>query len=359
MKKVLVKAYTQVNLGDDLFIKMLCERYKNTNFYLFTTPEYKELKGIDGDNLKVMYNDSFLKKVISNLGRKFGIPNILEDMFSRNVDAVVNIGGSIFIENDFSEEDFKIRERNLKNGKNYFVLGANFGPYKNEAFKEKYLNFFKQCQDVCFREGYSYELFKELENIRFGKDIVFSLKGNPSEGDYVLFSIILPSERPELVKFESEYFNRLKALVLEIVKSGKKVKLMSFCKGEGDEEAISKLFNMIPNEYHKNISTYFYRGDLNEALEVIEKSESVVATRFHAMILGFVFKKSVFPIVYSKKMTNVLEEIDFKGKFVTFQNMRDLTYEKFKENAPLSVETLESVAKDGEKQFEKLDEFLR
>ncbi|WP_297596989.1 polysaccharide pyruvyl transferase family protein [uncultured Cetobacterium sp.] len=359
MKKVLIKAYAQLNLGDDLFIKMLCERYENTNFYIFTTSEYENLKGIDSNNLKIMYNNSLLKRVLSNLGRKCGIPNILEDIFSKNIDAVVNIGGSIFIENKFSEEDFKIRERNLKNGKNYFVLGSNFGPYKDEEFKEKYYNFFEKCQDVCFRERYSYDIFKDLENVRFGKDIVFNLKGNSVEGDYVLFSIILPSKRDELIKFESEYFNRLKALVLEIVKNGRKIKFMSFCKGEGDEEAIEKLFNMIPNKYHKNISIYFYRGDLKEAIEIIANANSIVATRFHAMILGFVFKKTVFPVAYSKKMTNILDELEFKGNFVTLQNMRDLTYEKFIENTPLPLNVLARASQDGERHFIKLDEFLQ
>ncbi|MGL6023278.1 MAG: hypothetical protein ACRC0F_01555 [Cetobacterium sp.] len=135
MKEILIKAYAHLNLGDDLFIKMLCERYEDTQFYLYATPKYEELKGIDSNNLNILINNNFFKKVLFRLGRKVGISNILEDLKSRKLDGVVNIGGSIFIENDFSEEDFKVRERNLKFGKNYFVLGSNFGPYKNEEFK--------------------------------------------------------------------------------------------------------------------------------------------------------------------------------------------------------------------------------
>lgn len=70
MKKILIKAYTQLNLGDDLFIKILCERYENTEFYLFATPEYKNLKGIKTNNLKILYNDTFTKKVLFRLGKK-------------------------------------------------------------------------------------------------------------------------------------------------------------------------------------------------------------------------------------------------------------------------------------------------
>ncbi|MGL5377345.1 MAG: polysaccharide pyruvyl transferase family protein [Cetobacterium sp.] len=359
MKKILIKAYAHFNLGDDLFIKMLCERYSDTQFYLYATPQYEELKGIDSENLNLLSNNSLAKKVLFRIGRNFGIPNILEDFKARELDGVVNIGGSIFIENDFSEEDFKIRERNLKFGKNYFILGANFGPYKTEEFKEVYSDFFKKCKDVCFRENYSYELFKDLDNVRYGNDIVFNLKKDSLEvEDYVLFSIVLPSGRPGFKGIESEYFNRLKSLILDILKNGKKVKLMSFCKEERDEEAIVKLLNMIPNEQHKNITKYFYNGDLNEALEIISKAESVVATRFHAMILGFVLKKPVFPIAYSLKMTNLLEDLSFEGNFASLDNLKNLSYEKFKENICLTEEKLLEASKNAEKHFLKLDEFL-
>ena len=136
------------------------------------------------------------------------------------------------------------------------------------------------------------------------------------------------------------------------------VKFISFCSGEGDEEAIEKLSNMIPNEYQKNISKYFYRGDLKEALEVIENSSAVVATRFHAMILGFAFGKKVLPISYSNKMVNVLNDIDFKGKYATFSNFKNLNMEVLNENPRLSEEQLESLAIDGELHFKELDKFL-
>ena len=83
MKKILIKAYAQLNLGDDLFIKMLCERYRDVEFYLFANSEYENLKGIESNNLKILYNDTFIKKFLFRLGRKFGISNILEDLKDR------------------------------------------------------------------------------------------------------------------------------------------------------------------------------------------------------------------------------------------------------------------------------------
>lgn len=356
MKKILIKAYTQMNLGDDLFIKLLCERYKNIEFYLYTTEEYKDLIGIESKNLKIIYNDTFQKKLINNIGRKFGIANVLEDRLCKKMNGVVNIGGSIFIENDFSSEDFKIRERNLKNGKNYYVIGANFGPYKTEKYLNMYREFFKKCRDVCFRDRYSYELFSELKGVRLGKDIMFSMRNVEKEGEYILFSLILPKQKNNLN--EEQYFMSLRNLIFDLIKSGEKIKFISFCKGEGDEKAIEKILNMIPNEYKKNISSYFYRGNLKEALKIIENSKEIVATRFHAMILGFVFGKRVLPISYSDKMLNTLKDIEFSGKYATFTNFKNLNIEVLKENPILSREKLKNLAEDGEIHFKELDRFL-
>lgn len=362
MKTILVKAYAHMNLGDDLFIKMLCERYKETKFYLFATERYTKVDGFRLDNLTIEYNNSLYKKILTRIGRAFNIPNILEDRCAKSVDGVVNIGGSIFIENDFSQEDLNVRVRNLENGKNYFILGSNFGPYKTESFKETYNKFFKECRDVCFRDTKSYELFKELENVRVGQDIVFSLdeeKIEPSETKgYNLISVILPSRRKGLERSEGEYFQRLKDIVIESVKAGERVKLISFCEDEGDELAIDKLLSMIPNEYGRNISKYFYKGDINEALRVIKGAKRVIATRFHAMILGFVFKKPVFPICYNEKMENVLKDLDFKGNYVYIDKVSKLTYDRVIENESLDEKTLLEAASGGEKQFQGLDEFL-
>lgn len=33
--EIMLKAYFNLNLGDDLFIKMICERFPNYNFHIF------------------------------------------------------------------------------------------------------------------------------------------------------------------------------------------------------------------------------------------------------------------------------------------------------------------------------------
>lgn len=352
--RVYLKAYYNMNLGDDLFLKILLDRYPEVIFCAIAEKKYREI--LENKNLKIISNNFIVKKIIGFFRKIKYSNNIIEIILNSFFCAIVNIGGSIFMEGQNHYLNFKDYK---KQKNNWFILGCNFGPYKNEIFYKKYYEHFSKCIDVCFREKYSYNLFRNLPNIRYAKDIVFSLKGkNYMEEDYILISVIKPSIRKDLFEKDEEYFETIKNIVIDFIKLRKKVKLMSFCKNEGDEEAIEKIFDLIPNSYKGEVSKYFYRGNIDEALSIIGKSKIVVATRFHAMILGFIFEKIVYPIVYSKKMSNVLEDINFKQNFSTFNNLEDISTERILENKKIDKNTLEDIKRDSEKHFEKLDLFF-
>ena len=46
------------------------------------------------------------------------------------------------------------------------------------------------------------------------------------------------------------------------------------------------------------------------------------------MILGWVFNKPVLPIVYSSKMTNVINDIEFNGLYIDFENLESIDTEE-------------------------------
>lgn len=66
MKKLRVFAYTKQNLGDDLFVKILCKRYPNTKFVLYAPNIYKKVFK-DIKNLEVCSSENKLNRIITLL----------------------------------------------------------------------------------------------------------------------------------------------------------------------------------------------------------------------------------------------------------------------------------------------------
>ena len=150
--KIYTRAYLTENLGDDLFIKILIDRYKKHQFYSISRGFKNYTKG----NLKV-YSNPILFDIIEEFK--------LEKYLSNKCDLAISIGGSMYMENEKYIKDYSF-------GKNkYYVLRSNFGPYKTQGYYNKVYDFFKNAEDVCFREEYSYNLFKDLPNVRYAKEI--------------------------------------------------------------------------------------------------------------------------------------------------------------------------------------------
>ena len=60
---------------------------------------------------------------------------------------------------------------------------------------------------------------------------------------------------------------------------------------------------------------------MEQILELIAESEYMVATRFHAMILGLGAGKKVLPLIYHIKLRNVLADLSFRS---TYYDIRQL-----------------------------------
>src|SRR5699024_7125956 len=216
--------------------------------------------------------------------------------------------------------------------------------------------------DVCFRDKYSYQLFETNENVRLANDVIFQMEVNHSSNekkeDYIVISVIKPSIRQHLSNYDELYYKKIKELIIYFTNQNLKVFLISFCEREDDEEAISEIMNKLPMNTQENVSRHHYRQNIDSALEVIANSKLIIATRFHAMILGWIYNKPVLPIAYSSKMTNVIEDIGFEGFYTDFKSLANLdvesTFDKMKFN---SIDI--SIQKDNAvKQFKKLDEYL-
>ena len=322
MKKVFLYAYDKQNLGDDLFVHMITKRYPKTKFYIWTEA-YNKSTFASLKNLKVINKDSTILRSLDKLH-----PTLSHKYKTRKeerCDAVVFIGGSIFIEYESWRQSLTWWDYEVKH-RNFYVLGANFGPYKSEDFKEQMGEVFRNMKDVCFRDKYSYELFSDIPTVRYAPDILLGID-MPRRSNFnrsVFISVINCSSKDEginkLSQFENRYSDAIISIIKESINKDFSIVLSSFCRIEGDEEAIEKLLSRLNNEERNAVSVINYCGtNSNDILQAISDSDVVIASRFHAMVLGFAADKPVFPIVYSDKTLNVLNDIGFTGNTWDFR----------------------------------------
>lgn len=364
---ILLRIYPRLNLGDDLFLKIICERYPKVTFHLLADDKYKNLG--DWNNLEVYsgnYNNSLFAKLRRFIYRKF-FPSLfrreLQDVYEErnreqlnNVDAFVSIGGSIFMErydNLFRDPEiayYKLINAIMHN-KPKIYIGCNFGPYSTNNYLEEYKKIFEEVEDICFRDKYSYDLFKDVKSVRLAPDVVFGMDVNKQqkESNSVGFSIV--SARNGIN--EASYYKKYARLIENYQSRGFSVYLFSFCKGEGDEDAIERIISLIRST--NNINSIYYNGNIDDYLGHYSKMEYMYCGRFHAMILSMLYGQKIFPVIYSKKMTNVLEDIEYKGKYIDISEFENLNIKEAISQIDNNYYNIDNQKINAIKQFQVLD----
>ena len=347
MKKVFIMAYTRVNLGDDLFICMLLKRYSKIQFYI-NMNDIQYAKAFENiDNINIVKSDN--------------------ETFNRNIDydAYIYIGGSIFMEGgkvyNLDDGCLEFMKKCRKSNVPFFYISSNFGPYHTDKYFNLSKETFKNCKDICFRDKYSYELFKDIESVRYAPDVAFNYKQSSQIDkikDSIGISLIDLSTRENLLDKEEQYINLISNNITNFIKLGNKIYLFSFCKYEGDELGIDKVLDRVSDEYKNKINIIKYNGNIQEFLRKFGLMEYMICTRFHAMILSVVFKQKFYVISYSDKINNVIDDLNLCKNYLELKDISPnviIDKSKFSE---IKDTDLDNIVKMSEKQFEKLDEYM-
>ena len=332
MKKVFLYAYDCQNLGDDLFVHAIAKRYPGVKFFIWSDAMNVEtFRQIP--NLKVINDDSKYVRCLKRI--RPSLVSRRRAKAEQRCDAVVYIGGSLFIEYDNWETILTWWDYEAKN-RNFYVIGANFGPYKTEAYREKLAEIFSKMKDVCFRDRYSLNMFRENYHVRYAPDILLGIDMPKRTDDRkrVFISVINCQDKSEGInqfsKFESQYLSLLLYLINAFASIGYRISLASFCQAEGDETAINKLINQLDDSIVQTcIDLVNYNGkNADDMLLTISNSDYVIASRFHAAILGFAAEKPVLPVVYSDKTIHVLNDLQFMGIVLDLRRLENVSLNK-------------------------------
>ena len=348
-KKIFIMAYSRKNLGDDIFIKMILEKYPNFQFYMkipdenfleWLTMKYKNLHVLKGEDTD-------------------------EELYKSNVedyDAYIYVGGSIFMEGgkvyNLSPKFYDFVKRCKEKNIPFCYISSNYGPYKTKEYFELSRKNFKACTDICFRDKYSYNLFQDIPNVRYAPDYAFSYNLGPQEKieNSVGISVIDLNIRDYLKDKSSIYYKWLLNNINAYIKEGYSIYLYSFCEHEKDEETIDYLMKELGED--KNIKDVRYRGNIDDFLELYAKMEYMICSRFHAMVLSSVANQKMYVTSYSNKISNVIDDLNLDIPLLNLKNIKENDIVKLNEFKSIDKEKIDRIRINAKQQVKVLANYL-
>ena len=333
-----------------MFVRYIAERYPKVMFRICTSWVYAQ----PFKRLGNVRNLSCLSRAADKICNRITGKKICKQRLEQITSATVHVGGSIFIEPD----NFIVPQECFSNP-NLFIIGCNFGPYKTETYYDFVLSRLQKARDVCFRDSYSYNTFSSIDHVRLAPDILFGYPKYPTlqSGYGVGISVISLSNRKDLKRSADIYYRAIAQVVDCCARKQIPVKLFSFCKDEGDLKAIEEVMRRSET---KTAEICEYDGDVDSMLDEINACECIIASRFHAMIIGWCLCKKVFPVVYSDKQLYVMGDVGFVGPYWDLRETRRYMASELLANVLNSppITCIEDCKKQSETQFRELDAYL-
>ena len=360
--RIMLYGFYGHNLGDDVFFDMLFKRYPDVLFIVLGGGDYAPVFA-KYPNVRFYDINRPMIARINALGSKFGIYCLFEKILLDITDGAMHIGGSIYQQIADWESDLKIRKKRNRAFRKFFAISNNFGPYKTEGYLKFWRRQFKSFDDICFRDKYSYNLFSDIMHVRYAPDLLFSYRPSVAAPEEKRVAISVIDPRFRVRSFTEEQSAQYEAKIIELInyyaKKDYKISLLGFCTLEEDNLETERLFEQLSGEVKKQVSCLTYTDNIDAVMLEILKSEKVIATRFHAMILGYVFGKKVLPICYSDKVSNVIDDLSLCFDPVRLETLGGFSCEdldiKAKAIYPEEVSVLREQA---DRQFEGFDRYV-
>lgn len=309
IREVFVDFYDFLNLGDDLLFLALARRYPHVRFGYVphsSTPETFPLP-----NVHRMRRVPYVDGVLRRLRIPFSLNEALRQRAIRRSRHAVRLGGSLYMERGEWRANVRRDRTLLASPGGAVFLNGNFGPWQSQEFLDTYVQLFSEARDVTVRDRRSQAQLSAAPGLRMAPDLIFTMSSalDQDERSGVVVSLIDLDGRGGLSQHRDAYEAAMAELVDDLVAGGHQVTLMSFCAIEGDEAAVERVGALVAPSTRRSVTRHLYRGDIPAALAVLRKAEAVVATRFHAMVLGLAFGCRMSCVEYSDKVASALHDL--------------------------------------------------
>lgn len=307
--KIMVDAYLDNNLGDDLMIKLIAKHFSMHHFYLYS--DNPAMINTFADTANITLRATALQK---------------KDL--KAIDVYLSLGGSIFQLLNWKYYYFRLKKvlllKQLKRDKKKVVtLGSNLGPFGSKiGIKIAELEL-RQNDLITVRDQASYQLiqsFRGIDNCHLAEDIVYNLHDDLAEKRSGLgisaYRSIKENENNEenyraLAKISDAYTQR----------TGKKVYLFAFDSGNEDDIAAANAICRLCK--HKDqVVVVPYLGNHQAFLQAFKSCERMIAIRFHAAVLSDYYHIPFLPVAYSNKMENLTADRKHTGSSLKLAELK-------------------------------------
>ncbi|RYL98452.1 polysaccharide pyruvyl transferase family protein [Sporolactobacillus sp. THM7-7] len=343
--RILVDAFTKKNLGDDLFLKILFDRYPSEIQWIVLCDSEEQLSAFQAYRNVRMFQQK-------------------KDRYT-DMDAVINIGGSIFMQNRF----WWIRHLLYRlsyaipmkwQRKPLFIVGCNYGPSNSKwmyLLNKWFIRYF--VSDICFRDKKSYHLFRDLKQSRYSPDIVYGLDVHPirhGHRDKHKAGICIMHFSDEVIN--RQWVNKMTALIERLCSENETVELFSFCREQKDLETYQQMMEKLGPSYENKIKLAVYDGRINDFLLELNSVGYLITLRFHSLVLAHVLRLSYYPIVYSNKTSHVLDDLGIQ-EYTHIKDIGRLDIDRVLHQIKQARDfPIHRIKAEAEHQFKTIDRFL-
>ncbi len=297
-KRVAVTAYAANNLGDDLFIRSVLQRYPDTEFVFFASID--GLRMADG---------------LPNMGGTITFREFVQQR--KTFSMYLILGGSMFQQRPGWMPLWVNYARRILTARFFgiptFVTGASFGPYAHRRFRLAFGALFRLSRHITFRDTASARVFSGLRQVDVYPDLAFAVPvPEPLE----------PNEKPigmSVMEFGSgvEAAGYTEQCATIITESHPSSRFLLFAFQESgdlsDSRAATQVLQLLTPERAACVDVITYDGrNLDHVLASIGSCASFYATRFHSMIIAVLYDLPVTVMLYHPKilaaLTDTLEQ---------------------------------------------------
>lgn len=360
MKRAFLYVYLNNNFGDDLFVHLLTRRYRLTKFYVLC--DKKGASTVKHHPNVHPFGEGIIFRLVNKVSRTLFGKEAATDFMVKWCGLTIYLGGSLFMEQGDWKKEFARLEEMEAHSKKFCIIGANFGPYHTEEYRQVHEKFFSRLSDICFRDQYTYRLFsKNCKNVRLAPDVAFNLELMPSERPerLVTISCISVKDRDDIAVDQETYVLQQRKLCEAFAAEHYWICLLSLCEPQGDLETCNEIYEGLPPEVKRRVDIVNYSGDMEKIFWVLDQSEVIMAGRFHCMVVGWLVNRNTIPVIYNDKMRNVIEDIEYRG--LSYELSTEVSYDIWdiranEEQVPLK---LEQYTQEAKKQYQYLDGILK